>query len=168
MTDFYLFDTPLGPMALASEDGRAISRLYLPNAPLPRLMPHATPLMEEGARQLLEYLNGQRQDFDLPLAPQGTPFQQKVWAALRAIPYGQTRTYKDIALAADCPKGYRAVGMANHRNPIPIFIPCHRVVGSDRSLTGYAGGVELKQALLALERKKNFLPPLANSPKSGV
>lgn len=168
MTDFYLFDTPLGPMALASEDGRAISRLYLPNSPTPRLMPHATPLMEEGAQQLLEYLNGERQEFDLPLAPQGTPFQQKVWQALRAIPYGQTRTYKDIALAVDCPKGYRAVGMANHRNPLPIVIPCHRVVGADRSLTGYAGGLELKQSLLALERHKNFLPPLANSGEAGV
>lgn len=166
--DFYIFDTPLGQMALASEDGLAISRLYLPNSPLPRLMPHATPLLEEGEGQLLEYLNGQRKEFDLPLAPQGTAFQQRVWDALRAIPYGQTRTYKDIALAVDCPKGYRAVGMANHRNPIPIFIPCHRVVGSDRSLTGYAGGVELKQALLALEREKNFFPPLANSLKSGV
>jgi len=161
--EFDLFDTPLGQMGLGSEDGEHISRLYLPNTPTPRLMPHATPLLEEGRRQLLEYLNGQRQAFDLPLAPQGTPFQQTVWTALQAIPYGQTRTYKDIALAVDCPKGYRAVGMANHRNPIPIFIPCHRVVGSDRSLTGYAGGLELKQALLVLEREKNFSLPLANS-----
>ena len=148
--DFYFFDTPLGYMALGSEEG-AVTRLYLPNAPTPRLMSRPTPLLEEGRQQLLEYLSGTRREFDLPLAPPGTPFQQKVWAALRDIPYGQTRSYRDIALAVDCPRGFRAVGMANHNNPIPIFIPCHRVVGADGSLTGYAGGLELKKALLALE-----------------
>lgn len=163
--DFHLFDTPFGTMGLGSEDGAYISRLYLPNSPTPRLMPHATPLLTEGERQLLEYVQRKRQVFDLPLAPRGTAFQQKVWTALQDIPYGQTRTYKNIALAVDCPKGFRAVGMANNRNPIPILIPCHRVVGSDRSLTGYAGGLELKQALLELERKKNFFLPLANSEK---
>ena len=74
-----------------------------------------------------------------------------MWSALQDIPYGQTRSYRDIALAVDCPRGFRAVGMANHNNPIPIFIPCHRVVGANGSLTGYAGGLELKRALLALE-----------------
>ena len=148
--DFYLFDTPLGAMALGAEED-AVTRLYLPNSPTPRLMSRPTPLLEEGRRQLLEYLSGDRKEFDLPLAPKGTPFQRKVWAALRDIPYGQTRSYREIALAVDCPRGFRAVGMANHNNPIPIFIPCHRVVGADGSLTGYAGGVELKRALLALE-----------------
>ena len=99
----------------------------------------------------LEYLAGARRDFDLPLAPQGTPFQQRVWAVLREIPYGQTRSYRELALAAGSPRGYRAVGMANHRNPIPILIPCHRAVGADGSLTGYAGGLELKRKLLELE-----------------
>lgn len=148
--EFYSFETPLGHMALGEEQG-AIVRLYLPNAPTPRLLSHSTPLLERGREQLLEYLGGSRRDFDLPLAPQGTSFQQRVWQALRDIPYGQTRTYRDIALAAGCPRGFRAVGMANHRNPIPIFIPCHRVVGADGSLTGYAGGLELKQSLLKLE-----------------
>lgn len=148
--DFCLFDTPVGQMALAGE-GDAISRLYLPGLPLPRLASRETPLLARVREELLEYLAGARRDFDLPLAPQGTPFQQRVWAALREIPYGQTRSYRELALAAGSPRGYRAVGMANHRNPIPILIPCHRVVGSDGSLTGYAGGVAKKQFLLELE-----------------
>ena len=148
--DFCLFDTPVGQMALAGE-GDAISRLYLPGLPLPRLASRGTPLLARGREELLEYLAGARRDFDLPLAPQGTPFQQRVWAALREIPYGQTRSYRELALAAGSPRGYRAVGMANHRNPIPILIPCHRVVGADGSLTGYAGGLELKRKLLELE-----------------
>lgn len=148
--DFYRFDTPLGPMALASEE-EAIVRLYLPNTPTPRLMSRETLLLARGRDQLLEYMAGRRKAFDLPLAPQGTPFQQRVWAALRDIPYGQTRSYREIAQTVDCPKGFRAVGLANNRNPIPIFIPCHRVLGADGSLTGYAGGLELKKALLSIE-----------------
>lgn len=148
--DFYQVSTPLGGMALASE-GDFITHLYLPSSPTPRLASHPTPLLLEGKRQLLEYLSGQRKVFDLPLNPYGTPFQKRVWQALKAIPWGETRTYRDIAQAVDSPRGFRAVGMANHHNPIPIFIPCHRVVGSDGSLTGYAGGLELKKALLTLE-----------------
>ena len=148
--DFYQVSTPLGGMALASE-GNFITHLYLPSSPTPRLASHPTPLLLEGKRQLLEYLSGQRKVFDLPLNPYGTPFQKLVWQALKAIPWGETRTYRDIAQAVDSPRGFRAVGMANHHNPIPIFIPCHRVVGSDGSLTGYAGGLELKKALLSLE-----------------
>lgn len=148
--DFYSFDTPYGPMALGAE-GDAIVRLYLPNSPIPRLMSHPTPLLEEGARQVLDYLAGRRQHFDLPLAPQGTPFQQKVWAALQAIPYGQTRSYKDLAQAAGCPRGFQAVGQANRHNPIPILIPCHRVIAADGTPGGYAGGLDLKQALLTIE-----------------
>ena len=148
--DFLLFDTPLGPMALGEEEG-AVVRLYLPGQPTPRLMSRETPLLGRGRRELLEYLSGERRDFDLPLSPRGTPFQLRVWRALRDIPWGQTRTYRDIALAVDCPRGFRAVGMANHHNPIPILIPCHRVVGSGGTLTGYAGGLALKRALLKLE-----------------
>ena len=148
--DFLSFSTPFGDMALGEDDG-AIVRLYLPNASIPRLTPRETPLLTEGRRQLLEYLTGDRHVFDLPLAPQGTPFQQRVWAALREIPYGQTRTYRDIACSVCCPKGFRAVGMACHRNPIPILVPCHRVIGASGGLTGYAGGMELKHTLLHLE-----------------
>ena len=148
--EFFSFDASLGPMALGSEAG-AMTRLWLPGQPTPRIASRSTPLLERARQQLEEYLSGARRSFDLPLAPQGTPFQKKVWRALEDIPWGETRTYRDIALAAGCPKGFRAVGMANHRNPLPIFIPCHRVVGADGSLTGYAGGLDLKRRLLELE-----------------
>ena len=148
--EFELFETPIGLIGLAEEDG-AIVRLYLPGQPTPRLMPHPTALLKRGREQLLEYLAGDRREFTLPLAPQGTAFQLRVWQVLRAIPWGEVRGYGDIARAAGSPRGFRAVGMANHRNPIPILIPCHRVIGADGSLTGYAGGLELKIALLSLE-----------------
>lgn len=148
--DFFLFDTPLGQMALTGQDG-GITRLYLPDAPIPRIASQETPLLALGRAQLLEYLAGLRTRFDLPLSPHGTSFQHRVWDALLKIPYGQTRSYRDIAVTVDCPRGFRAVGMANNRNPIPIFIPCHRVVGADGSLVGYGGGLDLKRRLLALE-----------------
>ena len=139
-------------MALGEEAG-ALVRLWLPGDPTPRLMPHETPLLAEGRRQLLDYLEGRRQPFDLPLAPQGTPFQLRVWAALQDVPYGQTRTYAQMARAVGCPRGCRAVGMACRANPIPILIPCHRVTAANGGPGGYAGGPELKQALLALEQR---------------
>ena len=148
--EFYCFSTPLGMMAAEEEEG-AIRRVYLPGRPIPRVASRPTPLLKGAEEQLMEYLAGERKAFDLPLAPQGTPFQQRVWRALQEIPYGQTRSYREIAQTVDSPRGFRAVGMANHRNPIPIFIPCHRVVGADGSLTGYAGGLELKRQLLGLE-----------------
>ena len=148
--NFLTFDTPLGPMAL-EEEGEALTRLYLPGRPIPRLVSRETPLLCRGRQELLEYLAGERQCFELPLRPRGTAFQRRVWRALEEIPYGQIRTYADIARAVDCPRGFRAVGMANHRNPLPILIPCHRVVGSGGTLTGYAGGLELKRTLLKLE-----------------
>lgn len=151
--DFFQFDTPLGRVALAGEK-EAITRLYLPDEPTPFLACRETPLLGWGREQLLEYLAGERRAFTLPLSPFGTPFQQRVWRALEEIPWGQTRSYREIALAVDCPRGFRAVGMANHRNPIPIFIPCHRVIGSDGSLAGYRGGAALKQTLLRLEGHK--------------
>lgn len=149
--ELILFETALGLMGLAEEDG-AVSRLYLPGTPTPRIMTHETPLLAEGRRQLEEYLSGNRKDFELPLKPQGTEFQQRVWKALQAIPYGEVRTYGQIAAAVGRPKASRAVGMANHDNPIPILIPCHRVVGANRTLTGYAGGLDMKRKLLSIER----------------
>jgi len=149
--EFWMFETPLGPMGLGEENG-ALVRVYLPGQPIPRLMPHKTPLLERAEGQILEYLHGQRQVFDLPLSPAGTPFQRKVWTALRDIPYGATESYGSIARRVGCPGGARAVGVANHNNPLPILIPCHRVVGVKGQLTGYAGGLALKQALLALEK----------------
>ena len=116
-------------------------------------MSRPTPLLEKAEGQLREYFEGNRTSFDLPLAPQGTPFQQKVWAALRDVPYGQTRSYKDVARAVDCPRGCQAVGQANSRNPIPILIPCHRVIAANGSIGGWRGGPEMKRALLDLEGK---------------
>jgi methylated-DNA-[protein]-cysteine S-methyltransferase len=112
-----------------------------------------TPLIEKAATQLSEYFAGTRKSFDLQLAPNGTDFQQKVWAALQTIPFGQTCSYKDIALQIGKPKAYRAVGMANNKNPIVIVIPCHRVIGSDGTLIGYGGGLPVKEYLLKLEGK---------------
>ncbi len=148
--DFLTFDTPLGPMALAGE-GDALTHLYLPGSPTPRLFSRETSLLAEGRAQLLSYLRGELRVFQLPLAPAGTPFQCAVWEELRRIPYGATVSYGDLAARLGRPKAVRAVGQANHRNPLPILIPCHRVVGKDGSLTGYAGGLALKEALLKLE-----------------
>lgn len=148
--DLILFDTPVGAIGLEEENG-AIVRLLLPGAPAPRIACHETPLLTEGKRQLLEYLAGVRRVFDLPLAPKGTEFYRSVWRALEEIPYGETRSYRDIAQVVGRPKAVRAVGQANHNNPIPILIPCHRVVGADGRLTGYAGGLDLKERLLRLE-----------------
>lgn len=137
-------------MGLAEEDG-ALVRLYLPGEAMPRIAQHETPLLTDGKGQLMEYFEGKRRVFDLPLAPEGTAFRKRVWTALLDIPWGETISYGELARRVDNPKGVRAVGQANHHNPIPILIPCHRVVGADGSLTGYGGGVELKRALLALE-----------------
>ncbi|TCP18324.1 methylated-DNA-[protein]-cysteine S-methyltransferase [Scopulibacillus darangshiensis] len=106
----------------------------------------------EAARQLTEYFNGERQTFDLPLCLKGTPFQIKVWRALREIGYGETKSYKDIAQAIGNPKAVRAVGSANNSNPLPIVIPCHRVIGSSGSLVGYGGGLDKKVTLLDHEK----------------
>lgn len=103
-------------------------------------------------QELDEYFQGKRKTFDIPLRTHGTAFQEKVWAALRAIPYGEVRSYKEVAEAIGHPKAYRAVGMANNANPIFIIVPCHRVIGADGSLTGYGGGLPMKRALLSLEK----------------
>ena len=114
--------------------------------------PEGDALWVQVKTQLSEYFSGARREFDLPHAPQGTAFQMQVWEALRAIPYGETRTYGEIARAIGRPKAARAVGMACHVNPIAVIVPCHRVVGSTGGLTGYAGGLPVKERLLALEK----------------
>ena len=148
--DRVLFDTLVGPMALECE-GECLTALYR-RCRRGGGAGAETPLLARGRAQLLEYFQGKRRVFDLPLAPQGTPFQRRVWSALTEIPYGTVISYKELARRVDRPKGFQAVGQANGRNPLPIFLPCHRVVGADGSLTGYAGGLELKQFLLELER----------------
>lgn len=111
-----------------------------------------TPLLREAARQLDEYFRGSRRQFTLPLQMHGTPFQCAVWQMLQQIPYGETRSYREVAVGIGNPKAVRAVGMANHRNPFLIIVPCHRVIGSGGSLTGYAAGLDMKRFLLQLER----------------
>ena len=148
-------EVPLIGTVRIVERGQSIVRLDLgpkaPFEPLEGVVEQQTPLLQRAFKQLEEYLAGTRESFDLPLAPEGTPFQRKVWDALLQIPYGQTRSYRQIAEAVDSPRGFRAVGMANNRNPIAVFIPCHRVVGADGSMVGYGGGLPIKEALLKLE-----------------
>lgn len=112
-----------------------------------------TPLLKRAGTQLMEYLAGERKEFDLPLAFEGTEFQQAVWKALLAIPYGQTRSYGQIAAVIGKPKACRAVGMANNRNPIAIIVPCHRVIGANGGLVGYGSGLDIKEKLLNLEKR---------------
>ena len=115
-----------------------------------------TTLIKKAASQLFEYLNEKRRDFNLPLLKEGTDFQISVWNELLKIPYRETRSYKDIAIAINNEKAVRAVGMANNRNKIPIFIPCHRVIGSNKKLVGYGGGLEIKEFLLNLEKRNSL------------
>lgn len=158
-----LIQTPFGPMGIAATE-TAVTRIFFssgrsagktgrgPNAPATCTRENATPLLLQAAGELAEYFAGARREFTFPLAPAGTPFQLSVWKALQAIPYGQTRSYKQIALQIGRPAACRAVGMANNRNPIAIAIPCHRVIGSSGSLVGYAPGVDVKERLLHLEK----------------
>ena len=132
--------SPIGPLHIyANQDDTALCRIAFSATPQAGATLCDTPLLQKAAQQLNEYFAGTRRSFDLPLSPQGTPFQKACWQALITIPYGRTRSYGDIAKQIGSPKGSRAVGMANNQNPLPIVIPCHRVVGSDGRLVGYAG-----------------------------
>lgn len=139
--------SPVGKLTLVQE-GEALTGLFFDSREPGQA---ETPLLLRAEQELNEYFQGSRREFDLPLAPRGTEFQRRVWQALCTIPYGETRSYQDLAVLSGCPKGYRAVGMANNRNPISILIPCHRVIGKNGSLTGYGGGLETKAFLLKLE-----------------
>ena len=143
------FDSPVGLLRAEEEDGAVTALLF--DAPVGR---DETPLLLETKRQLEEYFSGERRTFDLPLAPKGTEFQKRVWSALCGIPYGETRSYGQTAAAVGNAGACRAVGTANHRNPISILIPCHRVIGADGSLGGYGGGLDRKTFLLRLEGVK--------------
>lgn len=149
---FFYENTPVGKLCIGEREG-AITRVTWNQIPADAAE-EETELIRKCKQELDEFFRGERTTFDLPLAPEGTPFQKKVWEALREIPYGETRTYKDIAIAVGSPKGFRAVGMANNKNPIAILIPCHRVIGSDGKLVGYAAGMETKTFLLALEQQE--------------
>ncbi len=147
-------DSPIGRLLLAGEEGN-LAFIGFPEGkgrlePQPGWIEDSAPFAET-MRQLAEYFAGERRDFDLPLRPHGTDFQLEVLDALREIPYGETASYADIAQRLGRPKAVRAVGAANGRNPLPIVIPCHRVIGSNGSMTGFGGGIDTKVALLRLE-----------------
>lgn len=142
-------ETPIGPITLVA-DGEALVEARFGGFPIF----HESPVLDMAERELKEYFSRQRFAFDAPLAPQGTPFQLRVWEEVRKIPYGETRAYIDIARALGNEKACRAVGRANNRNPLPLFVPCHRVIGRDGALVGYAGGMAAKKWLLRLEREQ--------------
>ena len=157
--NYSVLDSPIGPLTIVERDG-ALVAILMDGHKRPPLAADAwgrrvDDALPEATRQLGEYFAGQRDAFDLPLAPTGTDFQRQVWGALAEIPYGETRSYGQIATAIGRPGAARAVGMANSRKPFSIVVPCHRVVGAGGSLTGYAGGAERKQFLLDLERGKD-------------
>jgi methylated-DNA-[protein]-cysteine S-methyltransferase len=149
-------ESPIGPILLAGNE-KGLKRLIFlkgkKRIEIPSDWIENKEYFREAARQLEAYFSGKLESFDLELAPEGTDFQKSVWKALCEIPYGETRTYKEIAVSIGKPKAYRAVGLANNRNPVAIIIPCHRVIGSDGKLTGYASGLDIKEFLLRLESR---------------
>jgi methylated-DNA-[protein]-cysteine S-methyltransferase len=156
-----IYESPIGPLTLAS-DGQALTGLAFETQTHPcRALDGADlgrdRVLDAARRQLDLYFAGKLKAFDLALNPQGTPFQLRVWSALRAIPFGKTASYADIANQVGSPKAVRAVGGANGRNPIAVIVPCHRVIGANGSLTGFGGGMERKQFLLALEKGQKSL-----------
>lgn len=154
MTAALVVDSPIGPLRLESVDGSALSAVRFDAQRLAEdSVDDAAPrVLQEAARQLAAYFAGELRDFDLPVAPNGTEFQQGVWRELARIPYGSTVTYGELAVRRGLPvSASRAIGSANGANPIPIVLACHRVIGADGTLTGYAGGLARKQALLQLE-----------------
>ena len=148
---YFTYPTAIGPLTLQCADG-ALVRVAFGSVQLQGEY-RSTALGNMAANELHEYLSGRRHTFSIPTAAQGTEFQQAVWDCLLRIPYAQTRSYADVAASIGHPRSYRAVGMACNANPLPIIVPCHRVVGSGGLIGGYAGGVDLKQTLLNLELK---------------
>ncbi|HEU4887505.1 MAG TPA: methylated-DNA--[protein]-cysteine S-methyltransferase [Thermoanaerobaculia bacterium] len=147
-----IIETPIGPLHAVVDDAGRLVELGFREP----LLKESGPLPDRVVRQINEYFAGKRQAFELELAPRGTAFQLAVWNALREIPYGDTISYAELARRIGKPAAVRAVGAANGANPIPVIIPCHRVIGSNGSLTGYGGGIERKQWLLAHEGRRLF------------
>ncbi|KMT21027.1 methylated-DNA--[protein]-cysteine S-methyltransferase [Clostridium cylindrosporum] len=150
MKNAFYYETKIGKLGIV-ENGVGITHIYFGEVIPKDINLVETPLLKKASEQLKEYFDGKRKTFDLPLIPQGTDFQQSVWRSLQEIPYGKTCTYKEVAICVGNEKASRAVGMANNRNPIPIFIPCHRVIGASGKLVGYAGGIGIKEKLLEIE-----------------
>lgn len=150
MKYFLRYNSPIGELYLIEEDNYLIE-INFSSAPAD-ILERETDFLISCKKELVEYFERKKKEFTIPLKLYGTEFQKKVWNALLKIPYGETRSYKDIAIMVDNPKGSRAIGMANNRNPLPIVIPCHRVIGANKKLVGYGGGLEKKIFLLELEK----------------
>jgi methylated-DNA-[protein]-cysteine S-methyltransferase len=156
--------TPVGPIVVAGSSAGVVAVQFVRGRRPRRIDPSwrlVDPEDLDAAVQLREYFAGERRTFDLPLTPQGTPFQRRVWDAVAAIPFGTTQSYGAVAAAIGAPSAVRAVGAANGQNPWPIIVPCHRVIGGDGSLTGYGGGLPVKQTLLEFERGIPWRGPAA-------
>ncbi|MCL1982289.1 MAG: methylated-DNA--[protein]-cysteine S-methyltransferase [Clostridiales bacterium] len=152
MKNLYYYDSPVGKIGIAEEDG-AVTDLFFKGEAVPQgAQLEETALLKEAGKQIAEYFGKKRKAFDLPLKLEGTEFQKRDWQELLKIPYGETRSYGELAKALGIPKGARAVGLANNRNRISIIVPCHRVVGADGKLVGYGGGLPIKEFLLNLEK----------------
>jgi len=152
MKNIFFYQTNIGEFGIV-ENKDAITNLFVKRELIPQeVVVKETAVLKEAGKQLMDYLAGKRKSFELPLAPEGTEFQQKVWKALQEIPCGETRSYGAVARSIGQPKASRAIGMANNKNPILIFIPCHRVVGANGNLVGYAAGLQVKEYLLKLEK----------------
>ncbi|MDX8336383.1 MULTISPECIES: methylated-DNA--[protein]-cysteine S-methyltransferase [Cetobacterium] len=149
---FYIFDTSFGLLKIEEIDNEIV-KIELNNPTSNRTF-KLTEILEKAYKEINDFIKGKRKSFTFKINPSGTEFQKSVWNALLNIPYGEVKSYKDIAIAIGNPKACRAVGMANNKNPIPIVIPCHRVIGSNGKLTGYAYGLSLKEHLLNLEKTK--------------
>lgn len=153
MTTLYYYMTSIGKIGLMGNE-QALTQLFFDGeSPQTQVVEKETALLKETHRQLTAYLDGSLQAFTVPLTPEGTDYMKRAWNCLCDIPYGQTRSYQEIAQILGNPRAARAVGLANNKNPIPIFIPCHRVIGASGKLTGYRGGLELKARLLELEKR---------------
>jgi len=151
MKNVFYYDTEIGRIGIA-DNGNAVTDIFFDGETAVDGASLETPLIRKAAGQIREYLAGTRRDFDLPLEAAGTEFQKRVWEALQTIPYGETRSYGQIAAQVGNSKACRAVGMANNKNPISIVVPCHRVIGADGRLVGYGGGLHIKERLLKLEK----------------
>lgn len=154
MYNIYFYETKIGRVGIAENGIGIVKFCFSKDIPKDANIIE-TPLLKKANEQLQEYLVGKRKEFDLPLIMEGTEFQKKVWKALKEIPFGKTCSYKDIAIKIGNEKASRAVGMANNKNPILIFVPCHRVIGANGDLVGYAGGLDVKRKLLEMEKEND-------------
>lgn len=151
MINYYFYETVIGYLTISADEQGITDVSFGKRNPVHAVC-EETPVIKQAVNELQEYFEGRRREFTVPLHPQGTDFQLRVWQVLRTIPYGKTWSYKQVATAAGNPNASRAVGMANNRNPIAIIIPCHRVIGANGRLVGYAGGLDVKEKLLEIEQ----------------